>query len=151
MTWEYIAGFFDGEGSLTQNGRGCRITIPQTNLKVLQAIKQFTRCGRVIRVTKRRPHWKESWVFSISRQSDVLRFLQHVTPFLIVKHALSVTQRPRIATMVERLEQEETARVRQRRTVRSLRRRGWSYRAIGKRVGLDWGWIRRIALHAAPK
>ncbi len=151
MTWAYIAGFFDGEGSLTQNGHGCRITIPQTNLEVLQAIKQFTRCGRVIHVTKRRPHWKESWTFAISRQSDVLRFLRRITPFLVVKRALIVAQCPRITMMVERLKREEAARIGQRRTMRDLRRRGWSYRAIGNRVGMDWGWVRRIALRAAPE
>ncbi|HPA25214.1 MAG TPA: LAGLIDADG family homing endonuclease [bacterium] len=45
MTWNYVAGFFDGEGSITKNGSGFRITIVQTNKEVLEEIKKFIQLG----------------------------------------------------------------------------------------------------------
>lgn len=49
MTWEYIAGFFDGEGSICHNGKGYRVTIVQTNQEVLDDIVQFSGVGSVIK------------------------------------------------------------------------------------------------------
>ena len=85
MTWQYISGFFDGEGSLCHNGKGYRITIPQTSESVLQSIKTFVGSGQVIHVTKRKVHWKESWVFYIARQEDVYMFLRKIAAHVIVK------------------------------------------------------------------
>ena len=59
MNWSYIAGFFDGEGSVAHNGKGFRITIAQTDLEILNLIKDFTGVGHVIEVTKRKKHWKK--------------------------------------------------------------------------------------------
>ncbi len=48
MTWNYVVGFFDGEGSITKNGSGFRITIVQTNKEVLEEIKKFIQLGGVL-------------------------------------------------------------------------------------------------------
>ena len=85
MKWEYIAGFFDGEGSLTHNGKSYRVTIAQANFEVLELIHSYTHLGHIRKERKREAHWKESWVYYIARQEDVLKFLLKVRPFLIVK------------------------------------------------------------------
>lgn len=71
MTWNYVVGFFDGEGSITKNGSGFRITIVQTNKEVLEEIKKFIQLGGVMEITKRKLHWKDCWVYYIASPKDV--------------------------------------------------------------------------------
>lgn len=152
MTWAYIAGFFDGEGSVTRNGSGFRVTIPQTNIEVLQTIQQFVGCGSVIHVTKRRSHWKESWTYAIAKQTEVLHFLKRIAPHLVVKRDLVRTIIPGISRSVTQYGRSTARREQRLRVAVALRRRGWTYRSIGRRVGMDWGWTRRMILrsHASP-
>ena len=90
MNWNYIAGFFDGEGSVAHNGMGFRISIPQTNEEVLNEIRNFTKIGFVIPVKKRKSHWKDSWVYYIASKKDVYYFLNQAVPYLIVKKDLTL-------------------------------------------------------------
>ncbi len=80
MTREYVAGFFDGEGSPAKSGNGFRISIPQTNLEVVGAIKAFSGVGTICIPIKRQSHWKDSWIFS----------------FLIVKKDLALKILPKL-------------------------------------------------------
>lgn len=146
VSWSYIAGFFDGEGSITHNGRGFRVTIPQTNLGVLLEIKKFTGVGYVIKIAKRRAHWKTAWIFYVASQRDVRSFLRRVQPNLILKR----TRIARILKKLDRIVSDQRRRhtIAQTRKLRAkyLRQSGLSYRAIGRAVGIDWGYARRIIL-----
>ncbi|MBI3120209.1 MAG: LAGLIDADG family homing endonuclease [Candidatus Kerfeldbacteria bacterium] len=147
MNWEYIAGFFDGEGSILRSPKGFRITIPQTNLDVLREIHQFTGVGNVIAVTKRQAHWKDSWVYYIAKQKDILFFLRHVQPYVIVKRENTLRAIPSLAKIV----QKQNTRIRRAKLVteraKELRKQEWTYRAIGKKLKIDWGYARRIILY----
>ncbi len=146
MEWRYIAGFFDGEGSLGHNGKGFRITIPQANLEVLRAIQQYCDVGDIIKVTKRKPHWKDSWVYYISTQKEVYYFLQKIKPWVIVKHSLvervlgELREYLKLVAIRKRLVKKRVERSIQ------LRRRGLTYREIGRRVEADHSYIRRLIL-----
>lgn len=148
VSWSYIAGFFDGEGSITHNGKGYRITITQTNLQVLQGIRQFTKIGNVIALARRQPHWKDNWAYYIAKQADVYRFLKGVTPHLIVKQNL--TQRTLRALPELLARQKERAKRAKWHKIQAhiLRQRGLSYRAIGQQLGIDWGYARRLYLES---
>jgi len=146
MNWSYVAGFFDGEGSVTRNGNGYRVTIPQTHEGVLKEMRRFTGYGTVMKTTARQKHWKQSWTFFISRQSLVKHFLNHVQPYLLVKRELVDQVLPVVTKMTEQ-NQEKLKRVRfYKHEAARLRLRGLSYRGIGKRLGLDWGYVRRLTL-----
>ncbi len=70
MDWNYIAGFFDGEGSILKHDpTNYRISIPQTNEEVLQKIKTFSNMGNIFKTRKRKEHWKDSWVYSVANDS----------------------------------------------------------------------------------
>ena len=146
MEWRYIAGFFDGEGSLGHNGKGFRITISQTNIEVLSAIQRYCGVGDIIEITKRKPHWKDSWVYYISTQREVYYFLQKIKPWVIVK-------RSRVRHVLDELrEYLKRITIRKRlvkklaeRSIR-LRHRGLTYREIGRRVAADHSYIRRLIM-----
>ena len=79
---EYIAGFFDGEGSVSidVNAR-CSVSISQNKKEVLQLI-QF-RYGGNIHSKNRKTNTCSA--LRITKSSDVLKFLKRVLPYSIVK------------------------------------------------------------------
>lgn len=147
MNWKYVAGFFDGEGSILHSPKGFRIAIPQTNLEVLRKIQEFTGVGNVIAVTKRQIHWKDSWVYYIAKQRDIHFFLKHILPYVIVKSDGTAQAIPRLAEIVKK----QNTRIRRSRIItqkaKELRKRKLTYRAIGKKLKIDWGYARRIILY----
>ncbi len=94
MTWAYIVGFFDGEGNI--NARGHGIALFQNHLGVLQEIADFLRGEGLVSPKYRvkesgfRPDGtKRCNVLKYSRKGDVLKFLNGVLPYLIVKRRLA--------------------------------------------------------------
>ena len=146
MNWDYIAGFFDGEGSITDYKRKCRVTITQTNKEVLERIRSFAEVGSVAEITKRKSHWKDSWVYYISKQTDLLKFLNGVVPRLMVKRKLAQNA---IVVLEYKLRGREVRRQKlflRMQKARKLRKQGLSYRDIGKALNIDFGHARRIIL-----
>jgi len=146
MDWSYIAGFFDGEGSITKIGNGFRITIPQANLSVLKKIKKFVRKGYIIKVTKRKKHWKDSWVYYMAKQKDINNFLKKIFPFLVVKRNLASKVLDKLVKILENMEAKNKKRVLVINKSKKLRKKGLTYRQIGKQLGIDFGYARRIIL-----
>ena len=146
MTWQYIAGFYDGEGSLIRHGRGhgFRALISQAHHEVLISIQTFAKMGYIFKNRKRKSHWKESWVYGVSRQKDLYQFLKNVQPYCIVKrekigYALPIIQK-------NLAEDKARLRLRERRfnAALGMRQSGYTYRRIGRKLGVDFGYIRRL-------
>lgn len=94
MTWEYVAGFFDGEGFLrhrdTQGRLKLEIVIVQLtdNAIVLEMISDFlTEEGVANRLWSRvgRPNAKSVTYLSVSGSQNVYAFLEGVVDHSIVK------------------------------------------------------------------
>ncbi|MCX6813053.1 MAG: hypothetical protein NTV77_00985, partial [Candidatus Azambacteria bacterium] len=128
------------------NGKGFRITISQTNYEVLNAIKVFTGIGYIIKVTKRKEHWKDEWVYYIAKQSDVYKFLKGTRMFLIVKKDLAEKTLPKLNEILRQQELKKKIYIQRKQRAKVLRLRGLSYREIGKRLKTDWGYVRRLVL-----
>lgn len=149
MSWQYIAGFVDGEGSIVQTQkRVYRLLIPQTHEGVLQEIRHFVAAGTIYKVKKRQAHWKDSWTFAVARQEDLLRFLKKIIPHLIVKKSLAVHR----VAIIEKIVAENRAKRRylqkKLKLCKLLRSQGMTYRAIAKRMNIDFGYARRLYLFA---
>lgn len=90
----YVAGFFDGEGSLgiTRTiahgkyvGYHGVIQISQTNFEVLEFIKE--EWGGTLDITKRKnekSYWKKCWRLRMGGKK-IYKFLKDILPYLIVK------------------------------------------------------------------
>lgn len=146
ITWQYIAGFFDGEGSIVHNGSGFRITISQTNFSVLKTMQDFIGFGLIFKNRKRRSHWKESWVYYIAKQEKVYIFIKNILPFIIVKKYLAAKIIPELKFIVDKYQKQSVNRQKIMVTAKLLRDRGLTYREIGKKLSIDWGYARRIIL-----
>jgi len=146
MAWSYIAGFFDGEGSLVHNKKGFRIFITQTNQEVLEKIKTFTNFGYVIKISKRKPHWKDSWLYFIAKQEDIYQFLISTSSLLIVKKELILKAIPQLKDALFKQQQRKKKFYRRIKMSKKLREKGYSYRKIGKILKIDFGYARRLSL-----
>lgn len=146
MDWRYIAGFIDGEGTIFIKNNRFRINVTQTNKEVLQAIKNFANCGNVAEITKRKAHWKDCWVYYISNKKDIFEFLTKICPYLIVKKDDAQYAIDYLRNDLPRMLKQKQELLERKKTAESLRKAGLSYREIGKKLGHDWGYIRRLIL-----
>ncbi len=147
MNWSYIAGFFDGEGSVSHNGRGFRVSIPQTSEKVLRNIERFVGYGTIIYNPRRKIHWKDTWIYYIARQNDVNKFLKKLRPFLIVKKKLVKDILPKLNGFVKQQKLKAKMFKHRKQEGKKLRAKGLTYREIGKILKVDWGYARRLILN----
>ena len=94
MNWDYLAGFFDGEGTVhfvTLNGRRyARVGITQNDRPILEEIKTFLNSEgyhRVTLVTSRHSPLAtpEHTELKVNAQVDILRLLQQLLPLAHVK------------------------------------------------------------------
>lgn len=146
MTWEYIAGFFDGEGTIANNGKGFRIGIPQTNITVLKDIQKFTNFGNICKITKRKSHWKDSWVYYVAKQECVYLFLRSIYPFLIVKKKNASIAISKLKHITKLQHQRRKKFEEKLRKALALRSKGLSYWRIGLEMNLDRGYVRRLII-----
>ncbi|MEK7664444.1 MAG: LAGLIDADG family homing endonuclease [Patescibacteria group bacterium] len=147
MNWSYVAGFFDGEGSVARNnGLGFRITIPQTNEEVLKLIRNFVGFGFIIKVKKRESHWKDSWTYYIASKKDVYYFLKQVLPYLIVKRDIALEAINKLEKQLSDIRKRKELYDKRKYEVKVLRSKGWDYRKIGRELKIDWGYARRLVL-----
>ena len=97
MSWEYIAGFFDGEGTVGKSGRVPFLQIVQMkrNNFVLRRINKFLTSqgidNKIYQVKSRQTNFKQSriTVLRINRTDDISLFLAFVMPLLYVKRKRS--------------------------------------------------------------
>lgn len=95
MNWDYIAGFFDGEGCFSvyydKNKRvKYQVSISQTNEKILKDIQKYIGFGKVYNADhKGNKNWKSSWLVAyslrISKRADILSFIDQIEDKIIVK------------------------------------------------------------------
>ncbi len=86
--WAYIAGIFDGEGSLTREanrGLHYRVCISQLEGELLPWIARTVGAGYVTRQRTAEPLKRNQEQWRISKQRHVYQFLIGVWPYIIVK------------------------------------------------------------------
>jgi len=100
LTWEYIGGFFDGEGStgIRSNGRENsygyypRTSLVQTGERgrqLLTEIQDFCANHNIrtclVKGKKHKEHYTQGWYLSVNAKDDVKRFLENIVPYLRIK------------------------------------------------------------------
>lgn len=85
MNWDYIAGFFDGEGNVCKVQRGkaatCYLRFANKDRKVLEEIAQFLQVGYIIRGNKGVFH------LVIGNHNKVFRIAEELVKRCVIKKA----------------------------------------------------------------
>jgi len=84
MNWQYIAGFFDGEGCIMYGMGQNSISITQKRNKVLYDIQKFL-FGNDLQSHVYTTKSTGVSRLCISKTADTVRFLEGIFPYLIVK------------------------------------------------------------------
>jgi hypothetical protein len=79
ITWEYLAGFLDGEGSLKVYGGCPRVTVGQKHREVLDVIQEFLGTTNAITFSR------NCYYLQYCHRGVVRHIVTNVYPFLIVK------------------------------------------------------------------
>lgn len=153
MDWNYIAGFFDGEGTISCFGKHkvVRVVISQTNQEVLDKIKDFTGVGNVIKETKRESHWKDSWIYYISKNEDSLMFLESLVDKLIVKKDRAVEIMNVLYEKKGKLEAMDIIRRKRFFVAKRMRDSGSTYQEIAEELDIDRGYARKLLLRGVRR
>jgi len=132
MTNEYIAGFFDGEGTIIITKNKVRPAMTQTNESVLLQIKEFVGVGCVTKLKKRKPQHKDAWGYFITGNDGALILLKRIEPFLIVKKDRAITA----INILEAYFEKINKRKEDIKQAVGLIKTGLSYREIEKITGI---------------
>ena len=101
MNWDYVAGYFDGEGTVCQHN--CTLEFYNTNKESLDVMRGFIGFG-VVEVKKQRPgNWLVAYRLRITNHEKVLQVIRELEPRCIVK-------RERLATLRTKIEGREWQR-----------------------------------------
>ena len=88
MNWEYLAGFFDGEGNINlikvKKWYFFQVRIYNTNEEILKEIVNFLAYGRVYH-RRRSDRRNDMYELYLAKKEYVQKFLEGVYPFLIIK------------------------------------------------------------------
>jgi hypothetical protein len=89
MNWDYVAGFFDGEGSLTfirkRRGHALRWQVANTNHEVLTRMQSFLGCGHIYTKQVDARMTKPLYNLSVFKLRDVSEILKHLSNRCVVK------------------------------------------------------------------
>ena len=80
----WLAGIYEGEGSITQR-RGTntfQIRIKMTDYDVLERVLQIAGCGTLLAVRKYEDYHKQAYQWSIGSKKDITNVLSRILPFL---------------------------------------------------------------------
>ena len=81
MDWSYVAGFFDGEGSVGKPREGTiQLRFCNNDKPVLEDIRNFIACGQIYLVGKsgQRGHKNNYYQLIVSKHDDVLRIAEEL-------------------------------------------------------------------------
>ena len=90
ITWEYLAGFTDGEGNFAIVGRGPRVTWGQKDKGMMDALVNFLKNHRFHPLhyfVKPKPPRNPNGFFlcTLGRRAEVLRLMNILEPLMILK------------------------------------------------------------------
>ncbi|VVB52918.1 Uncharacterised protein [uncultured archaeon] len=87
MNWDWIAGFYEGEGYIGENvhvsdsgqSRLVHLSISQTEKHVLECIRKFVGFGKVYPVTQKNKKHRKSWVYQLYG-AKAIKFAKKILP-----------------------------------------------------------------------
>lgn len=143
----WFTGLFEGEGSFKilkeKYVRG--IVIPSTDLDVLEKVKSFFG-GEIYKTSKRKKHWKESWVWSLA-SVEAEGLVREMIPFLLNRRA------DRAITWLKLYEQRNVKNKKRKERnsfILYLHNQGLTQKQIANKVGIERSGVSKIINAKVP-
>lgn len=150
MTFQYIAGFFDGEGhvGIHEGKRAIQITVTlaNTHKPTILALQRFLKdegiLSRVYARKQKNPKWKTCYALSITDHLEQVRFLEGIRPFTITKNEAI----DRVLAFIKDKSWQIDFTLDQITEALTLYKKGLSLRQIEKELGISSRCLRSHAL-----
>lgn len=142
VTW--FAGLFEGEGSFNfLREQPKAMSIQMTDEDVLLRVQEYFG-GTIFKVTKRQPHWKDCWKWTITgEKSTALAGL--ILPYLGSRRSARGKEYIEKYRTIEQYQAERSAASAElRKQVRELRGQGLTHKAIAAILGKDRTYVTHI-------
>jgi hypothetical protein len=99
MTWEYLAGFFDGEGHVGVHKAGryrqASVTVANTHEPTIDQIAEFLSSFGIGHSKFRRVYdngkWKTAYKINVTGIKNSTKFLSAILPYLVTKREAALT------------------------------------------------------------
>jgi hypothetical protein len=78
----WMAGLFEGEGNIQTESWRTKLRLKMTDKDVVDRFAEYAGCGSVKFVKREKPHYKDQWLWSVSKKADVRRLLSDMLPYL---------------------------------------------------------------------
>lgn len=134
----WIAGLFEGEGSITIVNNVVRVTIQMTDLDILQRVQDVFG-GRIYSCSKQVDHHKDSWKWTITSTKEALEFIQLIYPYLGNRRKTKADEALVKGQNVRSIKVEHL-----KRKVFALRSYGMTHKDIAGQLGYDRSYITKI-------
>lgn len=135
ITYDWLAGYLEGEGSfiIQPNGQGIVVCATSTDLDVLKAI-QDKYGGNLYKLKKREEHWKDCWRWQ-------LRGKEAYSLCKIIKHLLFSRRREKCLTLIENYQNSYTVKKQKELKLRAekikeLKQEGLTHKAIAEKLNI---------------
>jgi hypothetical protein len=147
MNWDYIAGFFDGEGYVFVGNR-LLLSISQVNLSVLQEIQKFSGLGNIIENNDRQnkrwnENWQDSYIYQITKTTEVAEFLEHIQEKVIVKKPKLEQALKQFEVIMDRRQKRLDDRLQLHYQIEQWRSEKLTWKEIGVLLGRNGDTIRK--------
>ena len=85
MDWSYVAGFFDGEGSVIFTKNSIKLQFSNTDKQMLKKLHKFLGCGNIRFSYRNLDKWKPQGVLVVGKHEDVIPILDKLKDLCIIK------------------------------------------------------------------
>jgi hypothetical protein len=82
----------------------------------------------------------------VAKQTEVYDFVKKVKPFVIVKKYLIIKANLELKNIVNNQKLKKKLYFYRKKEIKNLRNKGLTYREIGRKLKIDWGYVRRLNL-----
>lgn len=148
MSIDYIAGFFDGEGTFGVYGSNQKpnISVTQTEVEILREMRDFVGLGNIYKEKIRNKNWSQSYKWSITGRENCLTFISLIKPHLRLKRKIDKANEIEEVLTIQIKAQKEQLEERKHveDSIIQLSKSGLSCRKIAERVGLSRSTVNRI-------
>lgn len=136
----WLAGFFDGEGSIYVPQYGVEISVSNTERKIIVAIQKHTGVGRLIETRFDRENWKTKYTWRVRRYEEVEPVLKLMLPFLTIKKDKAKIALARIGAKNE----ETRKRLRRNARIVRLRDKGLRHFEIAAKMKIERSTVTQV-------
>ena len=91
VIWAWLAGLFEGEGTVVSRKNGLCLRIGMTDEDVVKRCLEVTEMGSVVGPYERRGN-KPMWYWSVGKREDAIVIVDHILPHLGLRRSERIKQ-----------------------------------------------------------